>query len=414
VSRAWVLPLWVSSVLGCSGTEHLSLLSGHGGSGAGGLGGAGGSSGAAPPGAECGDGVLDPNESCDDGNDVDGDGCDTNCRASFVLSGQIGFRSTPLDARVGESEDSERSVFFAEALAFALPSEVVFDVHLPGAARGFPAQRGVLGAGALVNSYYFHFDTEAQTAAWVEFGVVFPSEILAVIAADATLDLSDPVFAGSTLYPTGAALRGLDSNDTIELAADRRNLRAIVGVEESVDSFRVLTRPSPDGPVVTSGQVALAPAPVLVSAGAAEDSGIVRLFAERRDAALGADLAVDLWRPGSDVSGGLGSGSVAAGRRVDSYLLHFDPEDGSGAVELGGAVTFPYPIAGIAVQARTLDASDALGNAATLYPTGSDAGRGLESSGDALSIARDGKSVVFSFRASGGIDQVRILSVRPE
>jgi cysteine-rich repeat protein len=36
-----------------------------------------------PPG--CGDGVVDPGEACDDGNDVDGDGCDSDCTLSCVV-----------------------------------------------------------------------------------------------------------------------------------------------------------------------------------------------------------------------------------------------------------------------------------------------------------------------------------------
>lgn len=36
-----------------------------------------------PPG--CGDGVVDPDEECDDGNDMDGDGCNNDCRRSGQL-----------------------------------------------------------------------------------------------------------------------------------------------------------------------------------------------------------------------------------------------------------------------------------------------------------------------------------------
>jgi len=414
VSRvAWLVPLAVSALFGCSGTERLSLLSGLGGAGPAPPG-SGGSGGLTPPGADCGDGVLDPNESCDDGNGVDGDGCDTSCRASFVIAGQIGFRSTPLDARVGESEDDERSVFFAEALAFALPSDVAFDLHLPGVAHGFPAERGTLGSGALVNSYYFHYDSEGQEPGQVAFSVVFPTEVLAVIAGDATLDASDAVFAMSALYPTGAELRGLDSNDTIELDVDRRRLEAVVGVAESVDSFRVLTRASPDESIVASGQVALTPAPAALGEGAAESSATLRLFAERRDVTLEAGLLVDLWRPGADLRNGFDEGLVPAGRRIDTYLLHFDPEDTSDSIAAFGAVTFPHPIAGVAAQARTLDQSDGFGAAGTFYATGGDSGRGIEISSDELSIAGDGKSLLVTFRASSGLDQVRIVIARPE
>jgi len=33
----------------------------------------------------CGDGILDPGEECDDGNNVNGDGCDENCRIEPVV-----------------------------------------------------------------------------------------------------------------------------------------------------------------------------------------------------------------------------------------------------------------------------------------------------------------------------------------
>jgi cysteine-rich repeat protein len=409
-SAGWLVTLSVPALLGCSGTERLSLLSGAGDGSAETVGGSGGA-GVSPPGAACGDGVLDPNESCDDGNSLDGDGCDASCRPSFDLAGAVGFRTTPLDTRVGANEDSARSVFFAEVLGLALPVEVEFDLHLPGVTGDFPAQRGALAPGALVNSYYFHYDVIEQNPAQVEFSVTFPTEVLAVIAADSALDASDAVFAVSAGYPTGVAIRGLDSNDRVELSSDRRRIHALVGVEDSVDSFRVLTRAEADQSLVASGQVAISPAPEGVVEGMAEGAAL-RLFHEQ-DVVLSQELAVDLWQPETRVSDGFRSGNVPAGQSVSCYVLHYDPLDTTDLVEAGGAVTFPRPILGVVAQAETLDASDGLGHGLTLYPTASDAARGLEPSSDELIILSDSKSLWLSFVANVGPDQIRVVTEGP-
>ena len=53
----------------------------------------GDSLGPCPTGPVCGDGVLDPGEECDDGNDVDGDGCESDCTltgsSSSTPTGQV-------------------------------------------------------------------------------------------------------------------------------------------------------------------------------------------------------------------------------------------------------------------------------------------------------------------------------------
>jgi cysteine-rich repeat protein len=41
----------------------------------------------------CGDGVVQPGEDCDDANDVDGDGCNTDCRASGQELWKVGYAS---------------------------------------------------------------------------------------------------------------------------------------------------------------------------------------------------------------------------------------------------------------------------------------------------------------------------------
>ena len=41
------------------------------------------------PGGFCGDGTLDPAETCDDGNQVEGDGCDSNCTLTGCGNGIV-------------------------------------------------------------------------------------------------------------------------------------------------------------------------------------------------------------------------------------------------------------------------------------------------------------------------------------
>lgn len=48
--------------------------------------------------ASCGDGNVDPDEDCDDGNDVNGDGCNSNCVESGVIDWESTFARGPMEA----------------------------------------------------------------------------------------------------------------------------------------------------------------------------------------------------------------------------------------------------------------------------------------------------------------------------
>jgi cysteine-rich repeat protein len=56
--------------------------------------------------AKCGDGIVTPPEECDDGNNVNGDGCDNNCKFSCVTSDPT-RNCTPADSCQGQGKCSD-------------------------------------------------------------------------------------------------------------------------------------------------------------------------------------------------------------------------------------------------------------------------------------------------------------------
>lgn len=157
--------------------------------------------------------------------------------------------------------------------------------------------------------------------------------------------------------------------------------------------------------------------PASVVPGALEDASNIHLFQEQADytlpVALGVDVsAAGLYFPGSALS----AGSIPAGTRVASYMLHADPP-GTTLTQYTGSWTSPRPILGIILSDSLLDASDAVvGNGGTSYPTGL-AYRGLDFS---IQVYPDflffnGSQLVATvFRTARVIDQVRIITLVPE
>lgn len=145
------------------------------------------------------------------------------------------------------------------------------------------------------------------------------------------------------------------------------------------------------------------------------DDRHVTLILERRNVWLAEPLEITF---GPEKFQRFGSGTnsaydshrevLAAGTRVDSYLLHFHPQDsGSGP---NGGVQFDRPILGAIARGDQLEASDAiLGLSNVNYPKGPR--RGLEGDPKALDVIRFGRHQlgVRFWASETKVDQVRIL-----
>ncbi len=147
-----------------------------------------------------------------------------------------------------------------------------------------------------------------------------------------------------------------------------------------------------------------------------ENSSNIVIFRERQGVLLSHDLKVDIAEPGSGDIGKHTGGRLAAGLRVDSYLLHFDAPDGKKKkiAQLQGKVTFDRPVLGIiAMSAGLFNTDKLLGAKETRYDE--DNGRGIETKDakDVITLSDDRRTVHVNLKLSGAglhaFDQIRVL-----
>ncbi|MEM7811369.1 MAG: FecR domain-containing protein [Planctomycetota bacterium] len=111
------------------------------------------------------------------------------------------------------------------------------------------------------------------------------------------------------------------------------------------------------------------------------------------------------------VSGRDGVTEVAAGTAVDSYLCHYDIGDGTRLEAAGqGGISLGTDIVAVIDTSADLAATDALfANPGTRFTD--EPFRGLDDSGDEITLSADGSTVVFDLEAQPGrpLDQFRVL-----
>ena len=126
--------------------------------------------------------------------------------------------------------------------------------------------------------------------------------------------------------------------------------------------------------VSTGGKMVEVSPPTSVKAGVTESDIQIIVFEEEQYYDLSLDLAVDIVSAGTYTGPDaiLTPGIISAGTRINSYMIHFDP-DQQDRVPFSGSVTFEEPILGLIVlneeSYETLNLSDYLGAFGTLYPT---------------------------------------------
>jgi len=153
----------------------------------------------------------------------------------------------------------------------------------------------------------------------------------------------------------------------------------------------------------------------------AQESNSLQIYLERESMALTEELAVDI-TPATNQTNNFKPGGqrIAAGQRVDVYLIHLDT---LGEEEIKGTYTieFDRPILGVMTDYATLRATDTPCAApGTAYRSQATIGKrvegqgvdllGLElSSGDSLEFSKDNRSLRLSLTSSSLMDQLRVI-----
>ena len=163
--------------------------------------------------------------------------------------------------------------------------------------------------------------------------------------------------------------------------------------------------------VSTSADIKKISAPSSVVQGALQSDSYIYLFEEQQGVVLGSDLSVD-WLPsdGDSLDTGKG-GTIAAGTRVNSYFLHFDPL--SDDAKAYGEVDFSDEILAVIFTTTNLNDSDSvLGNSGTTYGNSPD--RGYEPNDEEYSNLPLPKSWwATNYSNAGFIDQARVITAAP-
>ena len=170
-----------------------------------------------------------------------------------------------------------------------------------------------------------------------------------------------------------------------------------------------LTRASVDG---VSG-VVLISQPASVEDEQETDSNLLIVFDERQGVSLNAGLDVDIASPGTYLTGGasLPSGGVHLNGplTVNSHFVH--ALDGHSS-PFSGSVSFTdEEVVGLIVKSASLENTDSnLGfeGAGTVYET--DSARDLEGH-DSITLSNDKKTVSFTLKTFGQVDDIRIITV---
>ena len=159
----------------------------------------------------------------------------------------------------------------------------------------------------------------------------------------------------------------------------------------------------------TSGDAIVVSPPPSVNIGEYESDTEMRVFFERQNLQLLADVAVNISSPGLyDESDDLTPSVISAATLVNSYFFHCDPvgEPPENLI-LEGSATFSQEILGVIILDEDLRATDdTLGHPGTLYPSSC----GLNFGTDYISVEADMRTVYLHSETGSWLDQMRIVT----
>lgn len=296
-------------------------------------------------------------------------------------------------------EDDQLIRFFPERLSYSLPNAVT--VTAPDGSRQTIAQ------GTLVNSYYVHADWRnngKNLPKTFDGSVTFTQPAYGVIKDTAGLINTHALLgAPGTAYSTGADQGQEGYGDKIWFS-DPQTLNLHFTVYNVADQVRVLMPAS--AAIQPGGVVEAIGAPCSVVEGTLESDSAIRLFPERLNYVLPADLTIDAQGAPGTV--------IPQGTAVNVYYVHADRVgDQPGVVKkLSGSVTFDKPVLAVMTSGAALNATHAtLGNtenAAVKTAYSASVDQGLDA-GDVVTVASN--RVDFAFDVWNVADQVRIVTL---
>jgi hypothetical protein len=169
--------------------------------------------------------------------------------AIISSSGAVQVIAPPADVVTGHFEDDSIVYTFAEKQFTQLMQSVPLDISVPGIVQGTVPNLSPssVPAGAVVNSYYLHFDivgSPSQGQFPADGSVTFDSEILGLIVlTDHLIQTNTSLGALGTVYETGdlAGFEFTNGEEWINLHADRRTVEFHLSVNVAADNFRILT-----------------------------------------------------------------------------------------------------------------------------------------------------------------------------
>jgi len=296
-------------------------------------------------------------------------------------------------------EDNQLIRFFPERLSYPLPSAVT--VTAPDGSRQTIPQ------GTLVNSYYVHADWRnngKNLPKTFDGSVTFAQPAYGVIKDAAGLINTHALLgAPGTAYSTNSDQGQEGYGDKIWFS-DPQTLNLHLTVYNMADQVRVLTPAS--SAIQPGGAVEAVGAPCSVVEGTLESDSAIRLFPERLNYVLPADITIDAQGAPGKV--------IPQGTAVNVYYVHADRVgDQQGVVKkLSGSVTFDKPVLAVITSGAALNATHgALGNTEnatvkTAYSASVD--QGLDA-GDVVTVSPN--RVDFAFDVWNVVDQMRIITL---
>lgn len=163
------------------------------------------------------------------------------------ISGAVEAIDPPESCEADVLESSSVARIFAEQRDITLAKDLRVSLTEPGAyddASDLPSGGRLLKAGSRIDSHFVHFDTSGSDDHTRSGSVSFDSDILGVIVIASQQNTADLVVGWpDTYYPTGDSRRGLemDTEDALELSADRRTLSFTLQNAAGLDQIRIIT-----------------------------------------------------------------------------------------------------------------------------------------------------------------------------
>lgn len=142
----------------------------------------------------------------------------------------------------------------------------------------------------------------------------------------------------------------------------------------------------------------------------------IQVYLERRSVVLDQDIVVTFTRPGNYDAFFRKQDRIFANKKLDSYLIHFEPGGKHGLDYFNRKVriVFPRPIVGVAGQSSHLTATDLLlGSPSTQYSRDEQRGVAgpLDNAGDQdrITLDWDRRTLEIDLTASSHADEIRVL-----